>query len=223
MSVRPENGPRVDGVTDPITLDILALLSSTIPERCEQGACRLLEAHGDGVFRLLRRRYGQLLGEEDLWESIYMAVVKVCRSVTSFDIARGTLRAWFFRVAERVAIDMLRRYSKQEHLNAPLTYEPADEREQEFESRTALLVELLVQAIAELPPMQRTIIEADLAAGEVADARLLAEQLQTTPNSIYVSRNKARDNIREWFNRQGIDLATFGRSDGQPGGNDESA
>jgi hypothetical protein len=58
------------------------------------------------------------------------------------------------------------------------------------------LYEALHQIIDSLPYCQRTMIEADLVAGCDADNAYLAGVLRTTKNSIYVSRNKAREKIR---------------------------
>jgi len=63
-------------------------------------------------------------------------------------------------------------------------------------------LEDLHRAIKTLPPLQKAIIEADLAAGSgLADAGRLAEIHGTSMNSIYVSRSKARENLKKQVER----------------------
>jgi len=58
-------------------------------------------------------------------------------------------------------------------------------------------IETLERCIEKLEGKQQAIIRADLATDDVASAAWLAEKLCTTTNSIYVSRNKARDNLKK--------------------------
>ena len=57
-------------------------------------------------------------------------------------------------------------------------------------------LEGLCRAIEALPPLQKAIIKADLAAGGLADAGRLAEIHGTSKNTIYVSRSKARETLK---------------------------
>ena len=62
---------------------------------------------------------------------------------------------------------------------------------------SASFLESLRTCISRLPPKQRTIIEADLRSGDVAEAGQLAQDLSTTKNSIYASRSIARKTLRK--------------------------
>jgi hypothetical protein len=57
--------------------------------------------------------------------------------------------------------------------------------------------DLVLKAIDMLPPLQKAIIEADMAADGTADAQRLTEIHGTSKNSIYVSRNKAHENLKK--------------------------
>ncbi|MFK7742212.1 MAG: RNA polymerase sigma factor [Planctomycetota bacterium] len=76
----------------------------------------------------------------------------------------------------------------------------------------ATFARVLRDCIAELPKLQRRIIEADLRSGDVANAHDLAEEYSTTPNSVYVSRSHARKNLRRALQDRGFDLGTEERS-----------
>jgi hypothetical protein len=58
-------------------------------------------------------------------------------------------------------------------------------------------IDALREVIDGLPPKQKAIALADLAAGGSADTGWLADELRTTSNSIYVLRNKSRKAIRK--------------------------
>jgi len=62
-------------------------------------------------------------------------------------------------------------------------------------------IETLERCIEKLEGKQQAIIRADLATDDVASAAWLAEKLCMTTNSIYVSRNKARENSKKMCHR----------------------
>ena len=80
------------------------------------------------------------------------------------------------------------------------TYDPADPRDEDDaapgEESDDPRVEYLRQAIQKLPALQKAIVEADLAAGGLADAGRLAAIHGTSKNSIYVSRTKAHETLK---------------------------
>lgn len=61
----------------------------------------------------------------------------------------------------------------------------------------------LEEVIEALPPLQRAIIRADIAADGTADNGRLAELHATSKNSVYVSRNKAHEAIRKGMQQRG--------------------
>ena len=66
-------------------------------------------------------------------------------------------------------------------------------------------LQTLRDCIAQLPRMQRKVIEADLRSGSVADAGELAETLGTTKNSVYVTRSGARKALRRALTERGYE------------------
>jgi DNA-directed RNA polymerase specialized sigma24 family protein len=62
----------------------------------------------------------------------------------------------------------------------------------------------LRSSIAQLPPLQRSVLLADLDAGGQVAARELALHLGTSPNSVYVSRSNGRRALYAALERGGV-------------------
>ena len=142
--------------------------------------------------------------------------------VPGFRWLRVPVRLWFmFAMAAAVflgmAVDVLKENNPGSHgikdqeavENCLLDTASPEESETEQEKDGELIRELRT-IVAWLPPLQRAVIEADLACRGTADAGRLAEIHGTTKNSIYVSRRKAKRKIEAELTR----LGHFG-----PGGN----
>lgn len=139
----------------------------------------------------LTKSFGTVLGPAEIENALSDAAYNAWRFAARFDSDRGTLKAWFLKIAHRAAQNVLR--SKKSERHADLPEEVSDDR-LAYEEKEALpdsTLALLRKAIEMLPPLQRAIIEADLAAQGQADSERLANRHETTVNSIYVSRNKA--------------------------------
>lgn len=183
--------------------DIAALLVSDP----EQGVRRLLAAYAGKVRWLLKNRFGYVLNDADLAAVLNEATFRVFRSIRTFDLGRGSLGTWFWSIARNTACDMIRGEARHAHLelNCEVCGQTrgCDGRQEETDSATVRMLSDLEQAIDVLPQLQRRIIQADLAAGEVADAGFLANRFATTRASIYTSRSKARTTLREAMIRKG--------------------
>jgi len=171
------------------------------PEQAEAGIRLLLNRYGGRVVGGLKARYRDVMSEDELWGCLNEALFKAWRAAGTYEPARSSFGAWFFLIAQRTVIDELRgRHSREER---PIgEYDPSEDPDEDATPRTAELVALLDRAIEGLPPLQRAIIRADLAAGtEAADDRL-AELHGTSTESIRVSRRKARANLRRQLDGQ---------------------
>jgi RNA polymerase sigma factor (sigma-70 family) len=115
-----------------------------------------------------------------------------------------SLEVWFFGVARHKAIDILRRrrnvvtHPMDSGMDPPvrLSDDPSDRPGSD-------LVDLF-EAIATLSPLERTVIEADLACDGHADDDQLARDLDTTKQSIQVARSKARNKIRKYLHTKEV-------------------
>jgi RNA polymerase sigma factor (sigma-70 family) len=169
--------------------------------RDPEALTRLLTDHAPRVSWLLRREF-RMLGEAEVDEALNAATLNAWSGATGYDESRGTLRAWFYVIARNAALGILRRELRERRgrvngapeLNdfaAPVgvEVEGSSETQQSF-------VDDLHRCVSALPALQRSIIEADLRVGDVAEAAELAREYGTSKNSIYVSRSMARKTLR---------------------------
>lgn len=191
--------PPPDPDRDAVTAQLLAALD-------QEGLNRLLADHGGRIRWVLRREFSSVLDDSEIDEAINQAAHKAWRNARRYDAGRGSLRSWFYVIARTSTLRLLEQKKRRANLSylpdldasqaratAP---EPVPADQQQF-------VDVLYRCIDELSPQQRAVVLADLAAGGTAPATELAAELKTTPNSVYVSRNAARRQLRIALARNG--------------------
>lgn len=191
-----------DEADEPIRAERTAgLLRAGDPEGLQQ----LLRDYGGSIRSRLRRDFRRVLDDSEIDEAMAAMAVNVWHAARRYDPEKGSLRAWAAVIARNCALRLLelrRRRACQsegdldryERPEPPVSFAAFD--------RQRLLLDLR-ECIDELPPLQRAVALADLEAGGTADAAPLAAQFATTPNSIYVSRQKARKSLRRLLQRRG--------------------
>jgi len=193
-----------DGST--VTDSDIALMMA---EGDQDGLRLFLERYGGRIKGFLIKRYANVLQEGELGEALNAAVHNIWRFADRYDEGRGSLPSWSIRIAQRAAQSIVRREMKyrSKNLEYDVSYDPAagppaEEAVEGLDRSSDPRLLDLHRAIETLPPLQKAIIEADLAAGSgLADAGRLAEIHGTSMNSIYVSRSKARENLRKQVQR----------------------
>jgi len=141
----------------------------------------------------LHRRFPSL----DAAEIHDILVDAILRLMETFDPLRGSPAGWLVFLAHRAAIDKLRSPRTSLEPREPLADQPA------ANGLPTPLEGLIYQerlaeiraALCSLSDLERAIIEADLDAGEPADAARLAARLGTTTGSIYAARRRARKKL----------------------------
>ncbi len=186
------------------------LLAIRMMDGDEEALRAFLRKYGGRVRGWLRKKYGSVLQDGEIGEAFDAATMKIWENAGKFDSSRGSMGGWFLRIAQREAQTIISREIEYHAAHATLTPEmdpagacPPDEEPEEKDKKTDKRVEDLRQVIDTLPTMQKAIIEADMAAGEPANAGRLATELGTSKNSIYVSRNKAHETIRKAMQQRG--------------------
>ena len=183
--------------------DIALMMREGAPE----GARWLLQKYGGQVKAGLRCEFRHILADPEIDEALNTGALKTFRAARQYDESRGSLRGWFYKIARNAARDILR--GEQRHQAVPLEFDPPSHVEVEAQEdehgppEHNKLSHDLKEAVAALPPLQRAIIEADLASGGTADAKRLAQAHGTTVNTIYVSRSHAMRKLREEMQRRG--------------------
>ena len=180
-------------------------IHALLRERREEGLVALLRKHGGRVRACLIRKFGAAR-TDDVDDAVSVAAWKVWDRIDEFDPDRLALGSWFFVVARNALITALRA-SKTTELVVGLGGENFDSLAQarlvERSDAQGKLLQALAGCIDKLAPTQRSIVVADLEHGASADGEALGKRLNTSANSIYVSRNRAHTNLRKCLATQG--------------------
>jgi RNA polymerase sigma factor (sigma-70 family) len=201
----PTAGQRPD--RDPETIRLLRLED---PEALR----RILVDHAGKVLALLRKEFHHVLDQQEIEDALSRATLRVWRAGKTYDPSRGTLAAWLYVIARNCALTVLdtkRRHSclsfveDMDSQAASVTTAATAEMDDPQEEPNAFAADVR-DCIESLAPQQRAVLLADLAAGGTADTEVLADQLKTTRNSIYVSRNNGRKALRKALLNRGHSL-----------------
>lgn len=173
----------------------------------QEGLVRLLRAYSKRVKWLLLSRFQGLLTEEDAEEIIQTTAFKFWNSVSDYPDA-GNLGGWFYTIAYRTAVDVLRGLPNGEDRPIELAFDPEiDPRIPAYldeEDKLTPKIEMdLLDEIETLGEKQRLIIKADMATGGEADAEWLAQQLGISKQHVYSYRNKAHAALRKRMEKRG--------------------
>jgi DNA-directed RNA polymerase specialized sigma24 family protein len=159
----------------------------------------LWQWYGGRVRAALRRRFPSLRDEHVLSQAMNDA------ARTLLEIYRpekgASLSGWFLFVAARRVCDTLRGERQRTLRSLPLTAGHYDDRHPTPAGAMASEeFRLQVQAALErLSPLERAVIEADIDAGKQAGAAQLARRLDSTEQSIYAARARARRKLQRWL------------------------
>ncbi len=180
--------------TPPEDGHILRLWSDGLREECMR---RLLDEHGGRVRAALRKRFPAVRDDHVFLEAIHDAARSVFKA---YDPAKGcSLGGWFLFIAGRRLCDLLRgerlRLRKTVPLHRGLAHDERCSPERGVIGDE--IREAVNQAMSRLSDLERAVIEADIDAGKQARAGGLARRLQTTEQSIYAARARARKKLLE--------------------------
>lgn len=179
------------------------------------GLRALLDRYGVLTQSALRKSLGITLDDAEIEEAMSTASYNAWRAIDTYEPGKGTLRAWFFVIARNAGRAILRDRQRRQWeprgdamalMAATTKHEPHGEAGRD--EPKSPFVEALHDCIERLPRMQRSVIEADLRTGDVADAGQLARELNTSKNSIYVSRNTARKTLVRTLGELGFGLGS---------------
>jgi RNA polymerase sigma factor (sigma-70 family) len=167
--------------------------------QCQEPAAlaRLLELYGPRAKGYLQKHYGHVLCAAEIEQAVHEAASRVWQYAASFDPTRS-LKSWFMRIVQRQALNIVN--DKRDHASVEFDiahHDRAEDADEPINQRTIQRLEDLARCIEKLKGNQKAIIRADIAPYDVAGAARLARILQTTSNSIYVSRRKARENLKK--------------------------
>lgn len=189
---------------------VLGLLDKQT-ERKEFALAALLRRHGGVIRAMVWKKFGNALQEGEVQDVLFRTAAKAWQYAETFDDSKASLRTWLVTIALRETCDILGEKSPQgfeplfdeESVEQPHSSTEWREEDENDVKKDKKVIQDLKSIVAELPDLQRCIVEADLQCGGPADAGRLAEIHGTSKNSIYVSRKKAKDKIRQELIRLG--------------------
>lgn len=196
----------------PVVLDEQAV-ANRLASGDEEALRLFVSAYGPRVRGWLNKHFGETLQEAERDEAFNVATFNAWRFAERFDSSKGSLGGWYLKIAQRASEGILRRSNRHrsKHLEYDPAYDPTVDSADRGESDGLFSLECirdLERLIKQrLVGLQRTIIEADIAAGGQADNQRLADLCNTSVGSIKVSRNKARKNLLQAMIELGYDEA----------------
>lgn len=171
-----------------------------------EGLRRLVADHGGRVKATLHSEFKKLLDHLEIDDALNQATHRVWRARTRLDLSRGTLRAWYQVIARNCSLRLLTAKRGPNALRFVDDLEAVSPQPGPTETSSVEALDrrrALYEAIDKLPAQPRAVLLADLAAGGMADTKLLMEQLGTTANSIYVARATGLKAVRAILAAQG--------------------
>jgi RNA polymerase sigma factor (sigma-70 family) len=179
----------------------------------DEGALsQVIRHYGPKVMGGLRAKFGGTVEEDILEDAMHRAAFTVWRKADKYDDSKASLGGFFYACAWREVINILREGENATLVSLDALKEDLPDRQatmadteqiEELSSDKQKRNEDLLEIIEGLPGNQRAIMKADLAAGCNADNAYLAKALGSSKNSVYVSRNKAYEKIRQEMRKRG--------------------
>lgn len=197
---------------DPIQTEsdaILSPVSTTAPASAERQLEAIIRDHAAAVRDILIPRYRGGLDPSDIDDVVAVAAHRLWKHRAEFTRLRSP-RAWFVRIADNVARDVLRygwQKARQLEVAAEKAYlESFSPPEPELRpDPDPQLVEKIRSLVGQLPEIQRKIIWADALSrdGNIA-AEDLALELEIPPGTVRVYRKRALDKLRKLLTEHGL-------------------
>ena len=191
-----------------------ALQNQPEPTDAEVQLTELIEEHGESVRRLLCKRYVGALDDSDVDDIVQTATHRMWAHSEKLPELRSP-KAWFLRVADNVAKDVLRYgWQKARKLEVPADPEWLNSFPEKphllpdpDEVPEESLVKALREIVAMLPEAQRRIVWADaLNPHGPIPSEKLAKELDIPPGTVRVYRKRGLEKIRTELEKRNLKL-----------------
>jgi RNA polymerase sigma factor (sigma-70 family) len=211
-----------------IALIIPVKLSETIPATDaevrleaaldERALEAMLQAYGGQIKGVLLQRYATAFGAADVDDVMTVAAERLWRNRDKFDPNKGGLKAWYFRIADNTARDVLRiGWFKARKLEVVVDQRALDALAavgDDSEDAVGVVActtqdsaarEVLLKVLGGLPEPQRRILWADaLSSSGPVPTVDLARELKLSRGTVRVYRAKALARLREELGKHPI-------------------
>jgi len=205
--IGPKGVLRMPGRLD-VTED--ADLAQRLLENDQGSLEEILRLFGAAILGLLRRRFREVLREEDLEDVLSIGLFRLWLSRERFQLDRASLRVWLYRICENAALDVLRmgwQKARAREVNSDDALLGRCERVtsslHEGDGRAitefppAAVHHDLKEVLSEIPDVQRAILLADAATRDgVACSQRLSDELGIPASTIRVYRKRAIERVR---------------------------
>ncbi len=182
----------------------------------------ILRLYGPHIFELLHNRFTKRLGVlryEDIEDAVSLALGKLWKARAKYDDSKQSIRVWFYKIAERVALDILKHgWYKARRLEENLDKDRLDEIPDRVETdgastkagetrKMAKEASDLKIVVKKLSNVQRAIVMADAACRDGnASNEHLADELGIPAANVRVYRWRAYATIRKELRKLGHDI-----------------
>jgi RNA polymerase sigma-70 factor (ECF subfamily) len=180
----------------------LSLLVRLRDPQDERAWCEFTEVYAPLIYRLARRKGLQDADAADLVQEVLRAVVRAIER-DAYDPARGSFRAWLFRIARNLTVNHLLGQARQVRgsgdtgVRKMLDGVPAPEEPSAFDTeyRKQLLWWAAEQVRGEFSELTWQAFW--LAGVEGRSAREVADTLRTTPGTVYHCKSRVMARLRQ--------------------------
>ena len=177
----------------------------------------VLRSYGPGILALLRRRFRDVLREEDLEDVLSMGLFRMWMSRHRYQRELASLRVWLYRICENAARDVLRmgwQKARAREVNPEVALIGCSGRSKSMsqesnetdvdETSPAAVHHDLKEVLSEIPEVQRAILLADAAARDgVACSQRLSDELGIPASTVRVYRKRALERVRRELRARG--------------------
>jgi RNA polymerase sigma factor (sigma-70 family) len=197
-------------------------LAVALLDNDERAIEKILRLYGPDILDTLHNKYTKRMGVlryEDIEDVVSVALGRLWDARADYDDSKGPLRAWFYRIADNLAMDVrkhgwykarrLERNVGQDHIQEaagvpPVSQEPQDRDAKRKQSKEESDIQLV---LSKLPEAQRTIVMADSASRDgQASNELLADELGIPAAHVRSYRPRAYATIRREMRKLGHEI-----------------
>lgn len=179
----------------------------------------ILRKFSPQISGFLRQKYDGVFNAADIEDVLAVAIFRLWQARESYDESKGSVRVWFFRIAENVARDVLKAgWSRARNMKINLDLQEVEDSHSS-ETNTSLVgiaskngqgtkrLEDLKRIITHLADKERYIVMADACSPDGrADPGYLASELDIPEGTVRVYRKRAMDKIKAEFRKLGYQL-----------------
>lgn len=197
-------------------------LAVALLDNDERALEEILRLYGPDILDTLHNKFTKRMGVlryEDIEDVVSVALRRLWDARADYDDSKGSLRAWFYRIAENLAMDVLKhgwykarrleRNVGQDNLQeaagvAPVSQEPQKRDAKRKQSKEESDIRLV---LSKLPEAQRHIVMADSASRDgKASNELLADELGIPAAHVRSYRTRAYATIRRETKKLGHEI-----------------